>query len=394
LLKNVIKRTARVIVFLPLFFLWVHAVQNVPFLKLSVEDFSDYCQVTFESELPLHPSIEKSGSALLVRIRTEGSCRIRKDSFRSLYVESLGWSNQSSSYVFNIKTKLPEFSYISSNLSEPSRFIIDIIPQAKRREKSEDLPEIRPADKDGDADNKTLPSSRSPLPPGQSLKTIVIDPGHGGLETGAKGKFGAEEKDITLDIGLRLKVIIEREEGLRVVLTRDDDVNRSLEDRAAISNNEHAYVFISIHANASPRKAARGSETYFLSLNATDEEARRLAYMENNSSELEQVESMNEDDLKMILWDMAQSAYLIQSSQLAELIQKQLNQLLGTLNRGIKQAPFKVLTGVACPAVLVEVAFISNPEEERNLLDEQFQRNVAQAIYRGLALFLRQYTQQ
>jgi N-acetylmuramoyl-L-alanine amidase len=394
LLKDVIKHTAWVFVLLCLFFLQVHAIQDVSFLKLTVEDFSDYCQVAFESELPLHPSIEKMGPDLLVRIQTEMSFRIRKDAFQSQYIESLGWSNQAGWYVFNIKTKLPEYSYISSTLSEPARFVIDIIPKVNRREKSADIPAIRLADKDGDADNRALPSSRSLLPSGQSLKTIVIDPGHGGLETGAKGKFGAEEKDITLDIGLRLKAIIEREEGLRVVLTRGDDVSKSLEDRAAIANNEQAYVFISIHANASFRKAARGSETYFLSLNATDEEARRLAYMENNSSELEQIESMNEDDLKMILWDMAQSAYLIQSSQLAELIQNQLNQLLGTLNRGIKQAPFKVLTGVACPAVLVEVAFISNPEEERKLLDEQFQRNVAQAIYRGLARFLRQYTQQ
>ncbi len=226
----------------------------------------------------------------------------------------------------------------------------------------------------------------------QGITTIVIDPGHGGIENGAKGQFGAAEKDITLAISLKLKTIIERNFSFRVVLTRDRDIDKSLEDRAAIANNEKAYLFISIHANSSYRKNARGSETYFLSLNATDEEARRLAYLENNEPDLEdQIASENEDDIKMILWNMAQTAYLKQSSELAESIQIQLNALLKTRNRGIKQAPFKVLTGVACPAVLVEVAFISNPEEEEQLGNEEFQNNVALAIYNGLNNFIKQY---
>ena len=108
-------------------------------------------------------------------------------------------------------------------------------------------------------------------------------------------------------------------------------------------------------------------------MNATDEEARRLAYMENNSSDIEsKISSEDEDDIMMILWDMAQSAFIKQSSELAENIQRELNSLLGTRNRGIKQAPFKVLTGVACPAILVEIAFISNPEEERKLFPIYF----------------------
>ncbi len=226
----------------------------------------------------------------------------------------------------------------------------------------------------------------------QGITTIVIDPGHGGIENGAKGKFGAAEKDITLAISLKLKAIIERNFAFRVVMTRDRDIDKSLEDRAAIANNNKAFLFISIHANSSYRKNARGSETYFLSLNATDEEARRLAYLENNESDLEEsIASEKEDDIKMILWNMAQTAYLKQSSQLAESIQIQLNSLLKTRNRGIKQAPFKVLTGVACPAVLVEVAFISNPVEEEQLGTEVFQNNVALAIYNGLNNFIKQF---
>jgi len=225
----------------------------------------------------------------------------------------------------------------------------------------------------------------------RTLRTVVIDPGHGGLESGAKGRFGNLEKDITLAISLKLKALIEKDMGFEVVLTRDRDVDVSLENRSAIANNHKAGLFISIHANgAVPRKAA-GSETFFLSLNATDEETRRLAYLENNSSEIQsRIDPSSEDDLMMILWDMAQNAYIKDSSRLAELVQSELDAMLGTRNRGIKQAPFKILAGVACPAVLVEAAFISNPDEEQKLASAAFQSKVAEAIYRGLGRFLRE----
>jgi N-acetylmuramoyl-L-alanine amidase len=225
----------------------------------------------------------------------------------------------------------------------------------------------------------------------RTLRTVVIDPGHGGLESGAKGRFGNLEKDITLAISLKLKALIEKDMGFEVVLTRDRDVDVSLENRSAIANNHKAGLFISIHANgAVPRKAA-GSETFFLSLNATDEETRRLAYLENNSSEIQsRIDPSSEDDLMMILWDMAQNAYIKESSRLAELVQSELDAMLGTRNRGIKQAPFKILAGVACPAVLVEAAFISNPDEEQKLASAAFQSKVAEAIYRGLGRFLRE----
>lgn len=224
----------------------------------------------------------------------------------------------------------------------------------------------------------------------QALRTVVIDPGHGGLETGAKGRFGNLEKDITLAVSLKLKALIEKDMGFEVVLTRDRDVDVSIENRAAVANNHKAGLFISVHANGSVQRKAAGSETFFLSLNATDEDTRRLAYLENNSNELQsRIDPSSTDDLMMILWDMAQNAYIKQSSRLAELVQGELDAMLGTRNRGIKQAPFKVLTGVACPAILVETAFISNPDEEQKLASDEFQTKIAEAIYRGLGLFLK-----
>jgi N-acetylmuramoyl-L-alanine amidase len=235
-----------------------------------------------------------------------------------------------------------------------------------------------------------VPAARPAAAQERVLRTVVIDPGHGGLESGAKGRFGNLEKDITLAVSLKLKAMIEKDMGFEVVLTRDRDVDVSIENRSAIANNHKAGLFISIHANGAVQKKAAGSETFFLSVNATDEETRRLAYLENNSSELQsRIDPSTDDDLMLILWDMAQNAYIKESSRLAELIQGELDAMLGTRNRGIKQAPFKVLTGVACPAVLVETAFISNPDEEQKLASDAFQAKVAEAIYRGLVRYLR-----
>jgi N-acetylmuramoyl-L-alanine amidase len=293
----------------------------------------------------------------------------------SAIIGSIGWSRGRDAYTFTIELKSPSFTFEHTVQKNPFELTIELTPEKEKIEVPSAPAPSEPATKPG----------LGQAAEGAKFRTIVIDPGHGGIETGAKGKFGLLEKDITLAIGLKLRDIIEKNLAFRVFLTRDKDTDVALESRAALANNHKADLFISVHANGSMRKNARGSETYFLSLNATDEESRRLAYMENTSSALEgQIEPENEDDVKMILWDLAQSAYLKQSSLLAEKIQAGLNVLLRTRDRGVKQAPFKVLTGVACPAILVESAFISNPEEEKNLGSEEFQEKVARAIYLSL----------
>ncbi len=357
--------------------------QSQPILKLSAQDFEEYSRVTIQSSMPLSSSVEKSESFIFVKIRASTPFRIQRDSLRSRFVKSFGWSQGRDSYTLTIRTEHDNFSYDSFRVTNPPQLIIDIYPGGKRDERGEsgDARTDRPA-----AGRNEQRLSSSTIDP----ECIVIDPGHGGLEIGAKGKFGTLEKDITLAIGLKLAEIVRQTRASNVVLTRERDVDLSLEDRSAIANNNKATVFISIHVNGSYRKGAAGPETYFLSKDATDEESRRLAFLENNSENLENnIQAEDEDVIKMILWDMAQTAYLKQSSELAEDIQSELNLLWGTRNRGIKQAPFKVLTGVACPAVLVEVAFLSNPQEERKLLTEEYQRKVAGAIYEGLAKFLR-----
>jgi len=230
-------------------------------------------------------------------------------------------------------------------------------------------------------------SPASPLPARASNLTIVVDPGHGGTETGAIGPGGAQEKEITLQIARRLASALPRVLSCRVVLTRDSDSVLSLDDRTAVANHEKADLFLSVHANSSRVPGAHGSETYYLSLEASDKLASEVANQENQAGSSAAGASPGRGDLDFILWDLAQSAHLKEASELAETIQNELNTLSGTQNRGIKQAPFRVLVGATMPAVLVETAFISNPEEEKKLASATFQQSVADAVAKAVSSF-------
>ena len=217
---------------------------------------------------------------------------------------------------------------------------------------------------------------------------VVLDPGHGGAETGAQGRTGTQEKEVTLDVAKRLKALVERP-GVTVLLTRNEDGVVALDDRTALANQNHADLFLSIHVNSAPRHDARGAETYFLSYKSKDEDIRTLAAMENNASGVDR-EKMGQvpQGLDLVLWDLAQAHDLEESSRLAETIQKQLNDALGVRNRGVKQAPFRVLMGATMPAVLVEVGFISNPAEETSLKSGEYRDKIAQALARAVGAFL------
>jgi N-acetylmuramoyl-L-alanine amidase len=220
----------------------------------------------------------------------------------------------------------------------------------------------------------------------------VIDPGHGGSETGAVGPGGLEEKEVTLQIARRLAAALQRLFPCRVVLTRESDSVISLDDRTAVANHEKADLFLSIHTNSSRAPGARGSESYYLSLEASDKLSQEVASRENQPAPSggpgsTPAAAARNPDLDFILWDLAQTAHLKESSELAEATQVELNVLSGTENRGIKQAPFRVLVGATMPAVLVETAFISNPEEEKKLASPAFQQNVADAVARAVGRF-------
>jgi N-acetylmuramoyl-L-alanine amidase len=240
-------------------------------------------------------------------------------------------------------------------------------------------------------------SSASPSHQGEgvivpSVYRIVIDPGHGGEDSGAVGKNGLIEKEVTLDIARKLQNLLEEEKGFAVILTRDKDELVPLERRAEIANQNQAHLFISIHTNASKKRNARGSGTYFLSA-AKNEEARTAAALENSSLRFEQISdsSRNLPDLDFILMDLVQNEFLIESSDLASIIQRRFKRELALPDRGVNQAGFVVLNKVYMPAVLVETAFISNPEEETLLKKDSFRQQIAQAIFESIMDFKKKY---
>lgn len=224
------------------------------------------------------------------------------------------------------------------------------------------------------------------------VKTIIIDPGHGGSkDPGAVGPNGYREKDLTLAIALKLRNLINADPelsaaGVKVVLTRSGDSRVGLEERATIANNAKGDLFVSIHANSFWTRSARGAETYFLNLKSSDVHARRVAEIENRDFEEQEqnVDEAESDDLKLILFDFIHKQYIAESKFLAEEIQAEFNRSLDNGNRGVKQAPFRVLKGVAMPAVLVEVDFISNPGREQLLRSEGYQLQFAASMLRAI----------
>ena len=233
---------------------------------------------------------------------------------------------------------------------------------------------------------------RLPVPDVPAVRTVVIDPGHGGEDVGAKGPGGTLEKDVTLAIARKVRSAVANQLGLQAFLTRDKDQEVALDERASFANNYKSDLFISIHANASRAQGARGSEVYFLSYQASDDESRRVAALEGGEVPAG-ASAPPGSDVALILWDMAQAEHLEESSSLASRIQDELAGVTGSEGRGVKQAPFRVLVGAAMPAVLVEVAFISNSEEEKLLTSDAYQSKIAAAVVRGIARFQHEHAQ-
>ncbi len=219
------------------------------------------------------------------------------------------------------------------------------------------------------------------------VRTIALDPGHGGTETGAIGPGGTAEADLTLRIARALRIQLERRLPVKVILTRKQDVDVPLETRAAFANENQADLFISLHLNSSFGSRPRGAETYFLSREASDQQAAALAAVENAAGPGEVDPEL---ELQMILWDLAQSYHLAKSQRFANLVQEELNLALGLRDRGVKQAPFTVLMGAKMPAVLVELGFLSNPEEEERLQDPVYRAELVDALVQAVSRFKRQ----
>lgn len=226
--------------------------------------------------------------------------------------------------------------------------------------------------------------------PVDRFDTVVLDAGHGGDDHGAEGASGLREKDLVLDVVRRLRTRLEQR-SLQVVLTRDGDAYVPLQERTAIANRSGGDLFVSVHANAATARAARGVEIFFAALEASDEATRQLAERENAAFR-EAAPATTDDPLASILGDLAEADQMRDSDEFARFAHVRVAGLDAKVpSRGVKQAPFVVLMGVQMPAALVEIGFITNPKEERELADDAHRERVAEALASAIADFAGRY---
>jgi N-acetylmuramoyl-L-alanine amidase len=235
----------------------------------------------------------------------------------------------------------------------------------------------------------TAPQARA-NPASGRFDVVVLDAGHGGHDEGATGSTGLQEKALVLDVAKRLARRLHGR-GLKVVMTRTSDEFLSLEERTAVANDANADLFLSIHANASSSREPRGIETYFASLDATDEDARATAERENSAFGALAPKLKKADPLAIILRDLIETQHLQESSEFAQLAEARLSAANRTPSRGVKQAPFVVLMGVQMPAALVEIGFLTNSDDETSLRKRRHRQQLAEALAEAVVVFAKRY---
>jgi len=265
------------------------------------------------------------------------------------------------------------------HLPDPFRIIIDIYP---------DKPAPVPTSKKSLQPAKPIKNKYSIVRQlGLGIQRIVIDPGHGGKDPGCIGKKGDYEKNIVLDVCLRLKSLFNSREGLEAILTRETDIFVPVENRTIIANQKQADIFISIHANSFPNSSRSGVETFYLNF-SNDPSVMTVAARENATS------TKTISSMKKIIERIARNTKIDESKELAQIIQKN---LVGEIkkkhrnikNLGTKGGPFWVLIGGETPSILVEISHLSNPIEESRLKNSQYRQLVAQGIFNGILEYIR-----
>jgi len=270
-------------------------------------------------------------------------------------------------------------SYKLLTLADPPRLVIDVVHPSEPRTipRAEPSPDLAPP----------LPTPQQPLQPRtKSFTTIVIDPGHGGRDPGARGQQGTEEKDITLKVALKLRDLLSRQGGIRVLMTRERDEFVELEDRTKFANGQEADLFVSIHVNSHHQRSVKGIEIYHFG-EAKDQRALEVAARENGTP-------LNSTGVgwEYLVADLLTAKKIEASLELAwttkEAMVANLNGQYALVDHGVKTAPFYVLRFTSMPSILAEIAYISNSAEEDLLRTTRFTTRVAEALMQGVTSFL------
>jgi N-acetylmuramoyl-L-alanine amidase len=356
---------------------------RMPRIAGRVEALGTVTRVTFEVAPSTPHSVTQDGGRLLVRFEADAldaQLPAPPSAAGNDVVQAVRPGDQPTTIALDLGPRFASFR--SSDQQIPggaTRIVIDLTAQTET------------------APTPGAPTPTPPTPPPAAetpplldlstaggLRTIVIDPGHGGNENGARGEKGTLEKNITLSVARRLKGALEGRLGVRVLLTRDDDQTLPLDQRAAVANNNKADLFISLHANASVRSAISGAEVFYLSLAEYGDEAQRAAA---GGGESLPVLGGGSREIEVILWEMAQARYIDQSATFARAVEAALREKITMSRRPIQQAPFRVLGGANMPAILVEMGFLSNAQQEQQLVGDDYQNVIVQQLVEGIVRF-------
>jgi N-acetylmuramoyl-L-alanine amidase len=345
------------------------AASSITLEELRFRSYPSFTRIVLETSSPLTVRIETSaGKEARIRL-VSLTADARTEDIGDGFIEQARLERAGADALLRVAFEGVGGEIKTSALADPPRLVLDF---------------LRPVDAALSRERRDAPTP---------LRVLVLDAGHGGHDSGAVGPAGLQEKDLVLDVTRRVARLVEDKLNVKVLLSRDGDYFVPLRDRTSFANKERADLFVSIHANAHREVASAGVETYFLSSEATDSGARQVAALENSVVQLEKTPARSSrlDAVKAILWDLAQSEFQLESSRLAEVVQDSMTQSLRIPNRGVKQAGFYVLGGAAMPAVLVEIGFVTNPQEEKRLKESKYRDEIARAIYAGLAEYKKKY---
>jgi len=265
-----------------------------------------------------------------------------------------------------------------------ARVLIEVAAATTSESRAPGAPGAAPTPAPAPAPGAPIPDPRAAIAATRTWQTIAIDPGHGGDDVGVRSAKGVEEKQLTLDIARRLRGIVESRLGLRVILTRDDDRALGLDERASVANNGKANLLISLHVNGSRVPETAGAEVLHLQLDRESAEVVRAATAEGAA--LPTISGITRR-LDLIPWDLAQARHLDESSVLASVLQEELQRQIPMSTHPIRQGPVRLLAAANMPAALVEVAYLTNPQQEGRLGTDDFKNSVAQALFSAIVRF-------
>ncbi|TDB59454.1 N-acetylmuramoyl-L-alanine amidase AmiC [Photorhabdus khanii] len=386
--------------------MWLLSVSQVGYaasskiIAVRIWPASSYTRVTLESNIPLkyrqfvltNPNrivVDLEGVQLNHTLKGMGEQIQSRDPYLKL-VRAGQFDPKTVRLVFEVKQSVSPHMFTLKPVAEfKHRLVLDIYP-AEGANKDDDplLALLEEYNKGNLAEDLPAEIPKSGKAGKDRPIVIMLDPGHGGEDPGAIGKYKTREKDVVLQIARRLRTIIQREPGMKVYMTRNEDVFIPLKVRVAKARKMRADLFVSIHADAFTNRAARGSSVFALSTKgATSNTARFLAQTQNEADQIGGVSKSGDKYLDHTMFDLLQTATINDSLKFGSEVLKRMGKVNKLHKNRVDQAGFAVLKAPDIPSILVETAFISNLEEERKLKTARFQQQVAESIFAGIKAY-------